>query len=508
MAERLVVHDLQPHVRVVLELALCERPEVSVAVTGAEQHELAAALRRAADCVADEVQPLLRDEARHANDERLVRVDVEPKALLHVLLHQQLALRGARGTEAQRKVRVALGVPEHRVDPVEDAVVLLLVRREELPHPARGTALKRLLRVRRAHRRHVVRVDDAALQQRHALRVVPNRPLVHRLFHVHVLLAVHARGGEFLHAALARVVHVVDRQHDARLVERALAVVHVPVKHGRGARLPLVQMQDVRLRAARLEELERRAAEVEVRLELVVPAPVNLAAAEDVPCVVRLRAQEHHLAPRDGAAVHGRAHALERDLAVELEALGHVEVALVPQVLHLVHVDALVEGQHHLDGVPALAHGAREARDDVAKAAHLGERRELRGDVHDVHAVVVLGDARGGRGRRQGARRALPEGGERFGPVDGGRVDGVGGNRGRRGDARGVGLRLRALNWVVRRVLDELLHRGAERFVFRLVSAARRACASRPSVSRRVGGGPPVVAPRAFAHNAPPPRLP
>ena len=91
----------KPAVGVVLEVAAGERPKLGVAVAAAQQHKLAAPLERAVERRLDEVDALLRHQARDDGDERLVGRLVQAEALcfgfLFFLLGVFVLLRGRCG---------------------------------------------------------------------------------------------------------------------------------------------------------------------------------------------------------------------------------------------------------------------------------------------------------------------------------------------------------------------------------------------------------------------------
>ena len=96
------------------------RLEVAVGVARAEEHKLSPEVPAGVDQrPPDQVQALLRDQARHADDERGRRVDVEAQASLHKLLVGPLALPEAARVVVGGQARVRGGVPEVLVDAVE-----------------------------------------------------------------------------------------------------------------------------------------------------------------------------------------------------------------------------------------------------------------------------------------------------------------------------------------------------------------------------------------------------
>ena len=279
----------------------------------------------------------------------------------------------------------------------------VLLQRAEQPA---GGALHHLARVVGAHRGDGVAEHDPALEQAHALRVVADRALVQRALGRHVAAAVDARREELLRAALAQLREVVHGEHQLGAREAARAVEVVPVEHRHGRGVPVVHVDDVRLVALAAHEFERGAAEVQVRLRRAVPAAVDLAAAEEV--VVRAE-QEHGDALHHGAE-DGRLKRLPAHSAV-------VRPADVEREVHHLHrrawqlrlVDRLVVRQVHLRVVAAVQARARQPRHHVAQAAHLGDGRQLSGNVHDVQLPRVALAVPGTPRRRAAARRTLPE---------------------------------------------------------------------------------------------------
>ena len=376
-----------------------------------EQHELAAFLLRPGNRVLDEVDPFLRHQAGDAHHQRLVRVHVQAEAHLHVLFAQRLALHRSRLEIRGEKV-VQPRVPNLGVHAVDHPRELRALLRQRLTQETRAAA-ERLTRVRRGYRGDVVGVHDGTLHEAQPLRVVPDGPFVHGAFQRVELASRDPGRHELLLPALAGVVHVVDRQHDLGVVQKALVVVDVPVEHGHRAALPLVHVNYVGIPPRHLQALQGRAAEREVRLRLVVRPAVDLLTDEEVRSLAKRGAEAYDRAPSDFPAVHrplkvGHSNLL---LAVPLPllTLRHVKVHHVLNILDLTLKRRVVRDAH-LDVVALAQVRPRQAGDDVAQASHFRHRRHLRGDVHDVQRhggdlarlrVQVL---------RHADRRAFPEG--------------------------------------------------------------------------------------------------
>mmetsp|Transcript_13550 Transcript_13550/g.57355 ORF Transcript_13550/g.57355 Transcript_13550/m.57355 type:complete len:238 (-) Transcript_13550:1242-1955(-) len=237
-------------------------------MSGTEEDKLPALLLSPRDRVLDEVDSLLRHQAGDAHHQRLVRIDVHAEAHLQVLLAQRLTFHRA-GLEVGREEVVQPRVPNLSVDAVDHPAELRPLLRERLTQET-GAAVERLPGVRRGHGRDVIGVDDGSLHQAQSLRVVPDGSLVHSLLQRVELASGDARRHELLLPALAGVVHVVDRQHHLGVGQQALSVIHVPVEHRDGAALPLVHVEDVGVAPRDPQALQRRSAEGQVRLGLVI----------------------------------------------------------------------------------------------------------------------------------------------------------------------------------------------------------------------------------------------
>merc|ERR1719305_2022565 len=155
---------------------------------------------------------------------------------------------------------------------------------------------------------------------------------------------------ELLGPALARVVHVVNREADSGLVE-TLIVVYLPKEHRRGRGLPLVKMDDVRLPAGSREELQAGPAKVEVGLGLVVAPGVDPSPPEDV-ASIPIGPEKDELDSLAGRGVNLSLELAHLKASVPLVALGAPVLELEAQIRQEGLVDALVEGQDDLDVVP------------------------------------------------------------------------------------------------------------------------------------------------------------
>ena len=146
---------------------------------------------------------------------------------------------------------------------------------------------------------------------------------------------------------------------------------------------------------------------VQVRLELVVRPAVNPPAHEQVHALLRRGPQQDDVAPADGTGEHGRGHHVDARLShpvpLRLRSLRHVEIHHVRKVINL-PLDRGVVRQNHLH-VVALAHvRAREAGDDVAEAAHLGDGCHLRA-CRARREVMDFRTRRRERSSSEGSRR-------------------------------------------------------------------------------------------------------
>mmetsp|Transcript_9372 Transcript_9372/g.23218 ORF Transcript_9372/g.23218 Transcript_9372/m.23218 type:complete len:701 (+) Transcript_9372:119-2221(+) len=423
VAQALAVHDHDAHVGVVLELARGRALEPAVLPARPQQHKLCAHVAAAERGGLHEAWVLLVHQPRHHRHQRLGRVHRHAQPPLQELLARRLARAQVRVVVGGQQ-RVLGRVPIDRIHAVQDAAELVLDK-VLVEHGAQEAARARVDdvgRVRRADRGDRVGVDDAALHQVEPLRVVADGALVQRLVQLRKHLAVHARVRELVLPHLARVVHVVDGEHHARPVQ-ALRVVVVPVQQRHRGGVPVVHLDDVRLLARHLEELERGAAHVQVRLALVVRAAVDAAALEDVAGAPVGGAQQVHGHAAHAPPEHAGAQRPHAHLAVPHVALGHVDVHLVLQPLDLLLVQRLVEGHDDRHVVAALQARLGQPRHHVAQPAHLADGRQLGADVHDVQRlrVALLGDAHAVlqlQWERRVARAALPEALARGGPVD------------------------------------------------------------------------------------------
>lgn len=93
------------------------------------------------------------------------------------------------------------------------------------------------------------------LHQVDPLGVVTDGALVQRLVRRGKDLPGDPRGGELVLSDLSGVLEVVDRQHQAGPPE-TLVVVALPVEERGGSSVPVVELEDMRLLAADLKELQ------------------------------------------------------------------------------------------------------------------------------------------------------------------------------------------------------------------------------------------------------------
>ena len=297
---------------------------------GAEEDKLRAALNAVADGVLDEVETLLRGEARHDSNHGLVGAPGETETGLERLARGALAGLVVVGVVIHGEELVRLGVPDLGVDAVAHAVELV----EVLVH--RGVA-GNLAGVRGGHGGGDLRVEA-------------------RLPDLHL-----------------PVVHVVDGEHNLGLPKSVVMVV-APVRRGNLRGGPIVAVEDVGLPLRAREELQRRVAEV-VELDAVVVPAVH---GPDVEEAV-LGFDEENLDALHDAPLHhdGGPPPLELRLVLHpAEHRGHVEERVLRE-----------DDLHH---VALVVNRARERGDHVAEAANLRDGRHLDGDVDDVQRRLLL----------------------------------------------------------------------------------------------------------------------
>mmetsp|Transcript_29315 Transcript_29315/g.93807 ORF Transcript_29315/g.93807 Transcript_29315/m.93807 type:complete len:315 (-) Transcript_29315:15-959(-) len=305
----------------------------------------------------DQVHALLRHKARDANHQWFVRVDLEAQPGLHVLLAHPFPAGIGRivwcGDEW-----VVLRVPQHGVDAIENAVVLLQVLRQGRVEPARRAVVDGLLGVGGGHRGDDIAVHDATFEQGHAFGIVADSPLVHGSLQGVECLAGESRDVKFFLSALAGVVHIVDSEH--HLGVGHFLVVRLPVDHSRRAALPLVHVDDVRLPSTLTKKFEPRAAEVKVRLQLVVAPAVDSSPAENVG-VVPIRPQHDDVTAPNLALPCAGLEGGEVELSIPHPPLGAVEIHDVLEAFYLLIGDAFVVRHEDLHVVASFPAGAGEA---------------------------------------------------------------------------------------------------------------------------------------------------
>mmetsp|Transcript_157 Transcript_157/g.379 ORF Transcript_157/g.379 Transcript_157/m.379 type:complete len:348 (+) Transcript_157:731-1774(+) len=289
-------------------------------------------------------------------------------------------------------------------------MVLGLVLGERSAQPA-SLARARLYRIRWRHRGHHIAVNNPALEEAQSFRVVTYSPLIQGLLHRVKHVSAHSGHAKLLCPAFPRVVHVMNGQNNPGLVQ-ALLVVLLPVQHGCRRSLPFVQVDNVRLAARNLQELEARPAKVKVRFGLVVTPGIHAPPLEYV-ALAPIRPEQHHLDSLAGCRIDLSFQRSHLKLTVPLVTSGHVVLELELEVIQQALVDAFVERQDDLDVVPPCGAAPREARNHVAKAPDLGQRSHFCCEVHDLQLEAVHFCSlrlRPPRSRLRPYRNALPEG--------------------------------------------------------------------------------------------------
>ena len=163
MRERVVKGNASAHHVAVLLVEVAERL-LLVCVTGAENGHLNAAPHDAVHGIADKAQALLVGKAANHHHKRTRGVLAQAKLLLERTL--ALGLVGkVVGRVVGRDHAVGLGVPDARVDAVEDARQDVGAPAEDGVEPLSVERHLQLVGVARAHGSEGVRVAQAALHE-------------------------------------------------------------------------------------------------------------------------------------------------------------------------------------------------------------------------------------------------------------------------------------------------------------------------------------------------------
>ena len=361
VGQRLVPADDHAHpARVVFRRRL-ERA-LQIRIAGAEQGEARAARDQSGQDLQQQVQTLLpRETADHA-EQRAGGAGIEAEPPGQARAVPGLAGRRPRG-EVRGDVRVALRIPDLQVDAVEDAAHLGAPRSDDPFESHAELRARQLARVGRADRRDAVRVDEAGLEEADlaeeleasGVEPAPGQPQRFRR----------------LRREQALKGHVVDRQQAGR--RRPAAELEV---RGGQARLPVVEVHDVRLPAIDPADGDSRRGAAQGTVAQVVVGPVAAVGAEvgiAGPVEQPGRIQDHEIDACGPRADDTRPPAGQPPERAGFGVFGkcrlHGRIAR--------HQDA------HLDAQPRQ--GARQGAGHVGEAARLDEGHALGGDGQCLH---------------------------------------------------------------------------------------------------------------------------
>lgn len=261
----------------------------------------------------------------------------------------------------------SLRVPHLGVHAVEDPRQRGLARREQLVQPHAVAFGADLPRVRGAHRREPVRVDDPGLEE-------ADPAALQRLLLQVLLAGLEPQVGENRGGEEPLVAEVVDGEDRARGAEQAIPRVQRLEVEGNQRGLPVVTVEDLRTPLHALAALQSRAREQGEAEVLVGVVRVEARAVEEHGAMDEVH---RHLGPgqpravcREDERARVRADRNVRGPGERLEVVG-------------VHVDRRVERREDADVVPGAVKVRGERGGDVREPAGLGEGRDLAGDVSD-----------------------------------------------------------------------------------------------------------------------------
>mmetsp|Transcript_8253 Transcript_8253/g.18733 ORF Transcript_8253/g.18733 Transcript_8253/m.18733 type:complete len:439 (-) Transcript_8253:873-2189(-) len=338
VAQRLVVAENHAY-RVVVELLQLVAELIPVLlhvrVEGRpEKRHVTSSPERNTDGMLHQIRSLLLCEAAHDTDNRLIR-HAHAEMGAQLFLRPSLALDDILRAVWEAQELVVQRIPNVRVNAVANSVEFPMrwIDARMIPH---------LARVRRAHRRSLIRVR-------------------HRL--LNFLLAE---------------VEVVDREYHARVVEPVRLVI-LPEALRRGSRRPVVAVDNVRIALRLQHPLERSLGEEAEALAVshghrLPVGTVNHSAVEEAV----LRPDEVHVEILNLAVVNLVIRAAPRK-ALQLNHIFN------EAVLHDV-----VLGHNHLHAVPEILHRTSQAGHDIAEAANFADWRHLHSHVNDVHWGLLV----------------------------------------------------------------------------------------------------------------------
>ena len=294
----------------------------------------------------------------HGHDRAAVLMQAE--LVLQGLFADSLALLEGLGVVVFGNVRVGGRVKDIDVNTVQNAAQLILLLAQQAVQTVAEPRVEDLLRVGRADGGDLVCTLDGALHEVGAAVILHN---------MGVTCADAAGILENIQTILSLVGNVVDREHRldaAELIQ--MAVVQVQVD-GRQCGLPVIAVDDVRLKVGVEQHLQNGAGEERETFAVVIEA-VQAAALEVILVVDEVK---------DNAVALG----LEQAAVLAAPAHGHAEVGDIGQRI----LEFQVAVQRHNDaGVDAVADQrlGQSAR-NIGQAAGLGKGCSLAGCVQDFH---------------------------------------------------------------------------------------------------------------------------
>ena len=226
-----------------------------------------------------------------------------------------------------------------------------------------------LLRIPRTHRRQVVRVADASLQQIDIAEILD-------AVHVKDAGVIESDGMQRRSGEAALIAKVVDRENSFDAVKRGV-VAEVGLEiDGRQRGLPIVAVDDIGTKDPRGHG--ERGARQNGKTRGIIAKIAEAVAVESVASVKR-RADEKQIGD---AIAHD---SVESALIV---AVAHPDGQIVKVPLGAVELGVAVRGQQHHRFVAALDQCGRQRAEDVGESAGFGERGRLGGHHQDLgHSI-------------------------------------------------------------------------------------------------------------------------
>src|SRR5437773_6855338 len=342
--------------------------------TGAEEDELAAVVETIMNGVSDERHTLLVVEPAHVADQRLENV-LQPKPLPQGVFVRVLIVQGFNPILAGN-VAIGFRVPNIIIDAVQNAADLVAVNIKRVAQAIVLGRIHDLPGITRRNGAHEIGIDDAALHHvnRGVIEIVPQPIRVEK-----IAVPIEACRAQDMLSGDSLVLQIVQGVTDAGLGHPDVLIDFIE-QHGGQTALPIMAMNDVRALVALEHELERCPAE-KSKPFVIIALAVKRPALKEV--MIGVRFDEKTFAAMDESEVNAAMYGIV--------VPGDPQIFEgEPQIVNLKIGRAIVLGQDDFHRVAANFQLATQAEDDIAQAADLGDRRALRRQHYDIHALHRL----------------------------------------------------------------------------------------------------------------------